>query len=62
MGEAGLTLVGYMGRDKGRYKGPMTCHLYEVDPGKPFMYLDSREVDHFVALRGAAGEELFCRA
>ena len=62
LGEAGLVLIGYMGQARGKYRGPISCHWYEIDPDRRFMYLDARDADHFLKLRGPNGEELFCRA
>lgn len=57
-GQYGLSKVAYQGTAKGRYKGPETCHWYEVAPGK-VLYVDNRDKGKFLSLRDAQGRNLF---
>ena len=57
-GQYGLRKVDYLGTLNGRYKAPVTCHLYEVRVGQP-LYVDQRDLGTLLSLRGGAGEELF---
>ena len=57
-GQFGLSKVTYTGTLKGRYKGPETCHWYEVERGR-VMYVDVRDREKMLKLRDAQGAAIF---
>lgn len=57
-GQFGLSKVKYRGSAKGRYKGPETCHWYEVEWGK-VLYIDNRDRVHLLGLKDAVGVNVF---
>lgn len=57
-GQYGLSKVKYLGPATGRYKGPQTCHWYEVAPAR-VLYVDNRDRGHFLGLKDAQGKDLF---
>ena len=57
-GQFGLSKVLYQGMLKGRYKGPETCHWYEVERGR-VMYVDVRDREKMLKLRDAQGAAIF---
>ena len=58
-GEKGLILVTYLGDLQGKYKGPETCHVYEVKREQRNMYIDRRDAKHLLGVKNAKGENLF---
>ena len=57
-GQHGLSKVTYVGANRGRYKGPETCHWYEVEPGR-VMYVDNRDRVRMLTLKDGKGEHVF---
>ena len=57
-GQNGLSKVTYTGTLKGRYKGPETCHWYEVEAGK-VLYVDNRDRARMLGLKDADGARVF---
>lgn len=57
-GQLGLTKIVYQGTVKGKYKGPETCHWYEVEPGKT-MYVDNRDRGQMLLLKDGEGAFIF---
>lgn len=57
-GQNGLSKVTYQGTLKGRYKGPETCHWYEVEAGK-VLYVDNRDRARMLGLKDAQGARVF---
>ena len=57
-GQYGLTKIAYQGQAKGRYKGPETCHWYEVEQGK-VIYVDSRDRGQMLLLKDGEGRFIF---
>jgi hypothetical protein len=50
--------VTYTGTLKGRYKGPETCHWYEVEAGK-VIYVDNRDRERMLGLKDGEGHYVF---
>ena len=57
-GQFGLSKVEYKGALRGRYKGPETCHWYDVERGK-IMYIDNRDRARMLGLMDAQGAHVF---
>ena len=57
-GQYGLTKIVYQGTTKGRYKGPETCHWYQVEPGKA-LYVDNRDRGQMLLLKDGEGGFVF---
>jgi len=57
-GQFGLSKVTYVGRLKGTYKGPETCHWYEVEHGR-VLYIDNRDRVKMLGLLDGDGAHLF---
>ena len=57
-GQFGLSKVAYTGTAKGRYKGPETCHWYEVEPGR-VLYVDNRDKPPMLAYKDGEGATIF---
>jgi hypothetical protein len=57
-GQFGLSKVKYSGAQKGRYKGPETCHWYEVEAEK-VLYIDNRDRVRMLGLKDAFDRHIF---
>lgn len=57
-GQYGLSKVQYLGAAVGRYKGPETCHWYEVTAGR-VLYVDNRDKPPMLAYKDGQGASLF---
>jgi hypothetical protein len=60
-GQFGLTKIVYQGTAKGRYKGPETCHWYQVEAGKT-LYVDNRDRGQMLLLKDGENEFVFTGA
>lgn len=42
--------VKYTGEVSGKFRGPVTCHMYGFSPEACLQYVDKRDIPHFEAL------------
>lgn len=57
-GAEGLIKVLYDGELRGAYRGPHTCHVYQVEPGRSF-WMDKGDASAMVGYKSADGGLLF---
>ena len=58
-GQYGLEPLTYHGSMKGKLKGAVTGHWYEVTPERERMYVDKRDSADLLAMVGTESEPLF---
>jgi len=58
-GAFGLELVSYRGSMRGKLKGSVTGHWYEISPEREQMYVDKRDAPDLLAQVGSEAEQLF---
>lgn len=58
-GMYGLEKVEYLGDVNGSWRGPETCLMYEFRRDSRVHWVDVRDVQHLLNIKGPNGEEFF---